>query len=552
MTTGGGTFNNAGTFEKTGGTGTTNVFVPYTQTAGTTFIGSGSLAYSSTPMIKGGTISGAGTILGNYTGSVSTNPAGAIAPGTVGSTGSIALSGTGSGNYTSGTGAFDVKIGGTGAGQFDTLTATGTATLVGGTLNVTLINSFTPASGNSFTILTAASVTGTFATTNFPALPPGLIWHITYHPASVVLSVGPATLTSIAITAPSTSIAKGTTDQFTATGTFSDGSTSNITTQVSWNSSNTGTATIGLNTGLASGVGVGTSNITAKLGTVTSNTVVLTVTAATLTSIAITAPSTSIAKGTTDQFTATGTFSDGSTSNITTQVSWNSSNTGAATIGLNTGLASGVGVGTSNITAKLGSITSNTVVLTVTQATPLITWNNPANLDFGSALGSIQLDATANVPGTFVYNPPAGIVLLPGPNHPLSVTFTPVDTTNFTVGGDTALITINPVPTSGPAKIIVTSVLSRDSNTGNIVVLVTLANAGGSLARNVELTVAKIGSTVPTELPISSGDIASGTLAQTKLQFPGSIGITGTNTILTLNGTYTGGTFTITDRIQLP
>jgi hypothetical protein len=198
-------------------------------------------------------------------------------------------------------------------------------------------------------------------------------------------------------------------------------------------------------------------------------------------------------------------------------------------------------------------VTSNTVVLTVTQATPLITWNNPANLDFGSALGSIQLDATANVPGTFVYNPPAGTVLLPGPNHLLSVTFTPADTTNFTVAGDTALITINPVPTSGPAKIIVTSVLSRDPNTGNIVVLVTLADAGGSLAPNVQLTVAKIGSTVPiTGLPISSGDIASGTLAQTKVQFPGSIGITGTNTILTLNGTYTGGTFTITDRIQVP
>jgi len=144
-------------------------------------------------------------------------------------------------------------------------------------------------------------------------------------------------------------------------------------------------------------------------------------------------------------------------------------------------------------------------------------------------------------------------VLLPGASQTLSVAFTPADATNYTTGGATALITINPVPTSGPPQLVVTSVLSRDPNTGNIVVLVSLANAGGSTAPSVQLTIAKIGTNLPiTVLPVSAGDIASGTLAQVTLQFPGSIGTTGTNTTLTLDGTYTGGTYAGTVRIQLP
>ena len=190
-TTGGGTFNNAGTFEKTAGTGTTAIYPTFTQTAGTTYLGSGSLSFTffSTPLFQGGSISGTGSILGGYTGSLSTNPAGAIAPGTRAAAGAIALSGTGSGSYTAGTGSFDVKVGGTRAGQFDTLTATGTANLMGGTLNVTVIGGFTPAAGNTFTILTAKTVSGTFTTTNFPSLPTGLGWQVNYNTTTVVLSI---------------------------------------------------------------------------------------------------------------------------------------------------------------------------------------------------------------------------------------------------------------------------------------------------------------------------------------------------------------------------
>ena len=81
--------------------------------------------------------------------------------------------------------------------------------------------------------------------------------------------------------------------------------------------------------------------------------------APTLTSIAVTPANPSITKGTTQQFTATGTYSDNSTANITSQVSWTSGTTSVATI-TSSGLATGVAAGSSTITATLGSVSGNT------------------------------------------------------------------------------------------------------------------------------------------------------------------------------------------------
>src|SRR6202043_20534 len=74
---------------------------------------------------------------------------------------------------------------------------------------------------------------------------------------------------------------------------------------------------------------------------------------------------------------------------------------------------------------------TKTVTLTVSQATPVITWNNPASIPYGTALSTTQLNATASVPGTLVYPPAAGSIPAAG-NDPLSVTFTPTDSANYT------------------------------------------------------------------------------------------------------------------------
>ncbi len=80
--------------------------------------------------------------------------------------------------------------------------------------------------------------------------------------------------------------------------------------------------------------------------------------------------------------------------------------------------------------------------VTVTQATPVITWTNPAAITYGTALSATQLNATASVPGTFAYNPVTGTVLNAGNNQNLSVTFTPTDTTDYTTATKTVQINV--------------------------------------------------------------------------------------------------------------
>ena len=173
-------------------------------------------------------------------------------------------------------------------------------------------------------------------------------------------STPPPTLSSIAVTPANPSVPSGFTQQFTATGTYSDGTNQNITTQVTWGSSNTSVATINTS-GLATPVAAGTATITATLGSVSGST---TLTVPSLSSLSVTPANPSVFVGITQQFTATGTYSDGTNQNITTQVTWGSSNTSVATINTS-GLAQGVAIGSSVITATLGNVSGNTS-LTVT------------------------------------------------------------------------------------------------------------------------------------------------------------------------------------------
>ena len=68
----------------------------------------------------------------------------------------------------------------------------------------------------------------------------------------------------------------------------------------------------------------------------------------------------------------------------------------------------------------------------VLPAQPTITWNNPADIVFGQALKNEQLNATANIAGTFDYSPPLSTILNAGMAQSLDVTFTPDDNVNYT------------------------------------------------------------------------------------------------------------------------
>ncbi len=191
-------------------------------------------------------------------------------------------------------------------------------------------------------------------------------------PTTLTVDAASVTLDSISVSPSNPSINQSQTQQFTATGTYSDGSTKDITASVTWASSNVAVAAIGVNSGFATGVAAGSSQITATLGSVVSPVDTLTVTRSiSLQSIAVSPANPSINQSQTQQFTATGTYSDGSTKSITTSVTWASSNTAVAAIGLNTGLATGITAGTSKISATLGSVSSASNTITVVKSISL-------------------------------------------------------------------------------------------------------------------------------------------------------------------------------------
>ena len=177
---------------------------------------------------------------------------------------------------------------------------------------------------------------------------------------------GPSrSLVSIAITPANAALLLGTLQQFTATGTYSDHSSQDITDSVTWSSSDISVASIA-GGGLATALTLGSVTISATSGSVTGSTTV-NVQSAVLSSITVRPVNKKIAPLTSLQFQAIGTYTDGSTHNVTGQVSWASSNTAVATIG-GSGRAKALTPGSTTITATLGSI-SGSSTLDVSNAT---------------------------------------------------------------------------------------------------------------------------------------------------------------------------------------
>src|SRR2546428_406576 len=84
---------------------------------------------------------------------------------------------------------------------------------------------------------------------------------------------------------------------------------------------------------------------------------------------------------------------------------------------------------------------SKDVAINVLKATPSITWSNPADITYGTVLSGTQLNATASVPGSFVYTPAAGALLNVANNQTLHVDFTPTDTVDY--NGTSKNVSIN-------------------------------------------------------------------------------------------------------------
>jgi uncharacterized protein YjdB len=183
-------------------------------------------------------------------------------------------------------------------------------------------------------------------------------------------------VTSLQITPTSETLAAGNTAQFTATATYTQGthpsSQQNVTSTVTWTSSNPGVATVSA-AGLATAVAGGTTVITASIngfpGQVSASAQVTVISSSggtgtsSLVSLAIIPASQTVASiNQTAQFIAIGTTSTGATVDLTNQVAWSSSSTQIATIGKTTGLATAVGQGSAAITAIYTNTAGGTVV----------------------------------------------------------------------------------------------------------------------------------------------------------------------------------------------
>ncbi len=108
---------------------------------------------------------------------------------------------------------------------------------------------------------------------------------------------------------------------------------------------------------------------------------------------------------------------------------------------------------------------SNAVSEAVNQTVPAITWiPTSSTLDLGTALGGAQLDATANVPGAFVYSPPSGTVLPLG-NNTVTAAFTPTDTFDYAPASARVTISVVAAPASATVSAAATTVTAGEQST---------------------------------------------------------------------------------------
>lgn len=202
------------------------------------------------------------------------------------------------------------------------------------------------------------------------------------------------TLSSISVSPKTSAIAPAGTQQFTAIGTYSDGSTANLTSSATWTSSAKTTATVS-HGGLATAVAVGAATIKATSGAVHgSATLTVTKTPPSLVSVAITPNPSQVKVGKTTQLAATATYSDSSSNDVTYTAAWNTSDATIATVA--SGALTGVRQGSATVTATLSGIASPAVTTDV----------GPAADYYVSTLGSDQWSGTLFEPNASLSDGP--------------------------------------------------------------------------------------------------------------------------------------------------
>jgi hypothetical protein len=166
-------------------------------------------------------------------------------------------------------------------------------------------------------------------------------------------------LSSIKLAPQSTVIPKGLTRQYTAIGTYGDGSVRDLTTTATWTSTDSSVLAID-NTGKATALVPGNSIVRVSSGT-TQEASKVNVTLPAVVALAVSPANRSAGLGTTVQYSVIGTSSDGTTQTLTDKVQWSSTNPDVVTI-TSSGVARAVQAGDSVIRVTYESVTTNTVL----------------------------------------------------------------------------------------------------------------------------------------------------------------------------------------------
>jgi len=181
------------------------------------------------------------------------------------------------------------------------------------------------------------------------------------HTADTMFVVATAELTSVDVT-PHDPTVEGqcNPEQMTATADWSDGTTTDVTSDGAWTSSSTTTATVDVN-GRVTCVSQGTTEVSALVAGVTGTTSV-TCSFPVIGEVAVAPPTASIAIGATAQFSASATSSSGTTCDVTKRATWQSATPAVATVtasGNDAGLATGIDAGSSAISASFAGQTGS-------------------------------------------------------------------------------------------------------------------------------------------------------------------------------------------------
>lgn len=200
---------------------------------------------------------------------------------------------------------------------------------------------------------------------------------------NAAITVGAAALAKISVGMPEASLPQGETEALSATGTYTDGSTQNLTALVAWQASPANVAVVSAQ-GSLKGLSQGLAKASAAYQGVT-GTASVTVGTAALVQITVNVPRSALPLGESESLTATGTFSNGSTQDITQSVTWNSNPSAVAAVNAQ-GSLSGRSQGVAQASAAYESLTGTASVTVGSAALLSIVINpNPSSLPLGES-----------------------------------------------------------------------------------------------------------------------------------------------------------------------